>query len=98
MSYKKLQTNFERELLLSLIISLRSGKISSKKAKLIAGEFLTVLKNETTVEGFMSSLSKKAEFYTEIREAFLKAAAEYEKEMVDEKIGNVRNMLKGGVD
>lgn len=98
MSYKKLQTNFERELLLSLIISLRSGKISSKKAKLIAGEFLTVLKNETTIEGFMSSLSKKAEFYPEIREAFLKAATEYEKEMVDERIGNVRNMLKGGVD
>lgn len=80
-----------------LIFNMKKGRISSKRAQRVAQEFLSVLTNEGTVEGFMTSLSKKAEFYPEIREAFLKVALDYEKETVNEKIGNVRNILKGGL-
>ena len=46
----------------------------------------------------MEALSKKAEFYPEVREAFLTVAREYEKEMVDENLLKVRNLLKGGIN
>ncbi len=98
MTYKSLQTNFERELLFHLIFNMKQGRTSSVRAQEIAKEFLAVLKNEESAGGFMEALSKKAEFYPEVREAFLTVAREYEKEMVDENLLKVRNLLKGGIN
>lgn len=98
MTYQLLQTNFERELLFHLIFNMKRGKISSKRAQEVAQEFLKILKSEESVEGFMKSLSKKSEYYPEIREAFLTVALEYEKENVKERLEQVRMLLKGGVN
>ncbi len=98
MTYKALQTNFERELLFHLIFNMKQGRTSSARAREIAREFLSVLKAEEDAQGFMNSLSKKAEYYPEMRSAFLTVASEFEKEMVDENLERVRNMLKGGIN
>lgn len=77
---------------------MKQGRTSSKRAREIAKDFLSVLRSENDAQGFMNSLSKKAEFYPEIRSAFLTVASEYEKEMVDENLERVRNILKGGIN
>lgn len=98
MTYKLLQTNFERELLFHLIFNMKKGKITNARAREVSKEFLATLHSEESVGGFMQALSKKAEFYPEIREAFLTVASEYEKEMVNENLDRVRNILKGGIN
>ena len=98
MTYKTLQTNFERELLFHLIFNMKQGRTSSARAREVARDFLSVLKNEHNAQGFMNSLAKKAEYYPEMRSAFLTVAAEYEKEMVDENLERVRSILKGGIN
>lgn len=98
MTYQTLQTNFERELLFHLIFNMKKGRITKARAQKVAKAFLQVLKKEQTIEGFMSSLSKEAQFYPEIREAFLTAIKEYEKEHVQENLEKVRQVLKGGVN
>lgn len=98
MTIKTLQTNFERELLFHLIFNMKKGVTSSERAREIAKEFLITLKREDSTTGFMGALSKKAEFYPEIREAFLTVALEYEEDTVEENLERVRNLLKGGVN
>lgn len=98
MTYKVLQTNFERELLFHLIFNMKQGRTSSKRAREIARDFLSVLRSENDAQGFMSSLSKKAEFYPEVRSAFLTVASQYEKDTVDENLARVRALLEGGIN
>lgn len=98
MTYKTLQTNFERELLFHLIFNMKKGRTSQARAQEIANEFLSVIKTEYEVTGFMNRLSKKAEFYPEIREAFLTVAKDYERDMVDKNLEKVRAILKGGLN
>lgn len=81
-----------------LIFNMKKGVTSSDKAQEIAKEFLETLKSEESVSGFMGALSKKAEFYPEIREAFLTVATEYEKDSVEENLARVRGILKGGIN
>ncbi len=94
MTYKKLQTNFERELLFCLIFNMKKGQITRERGQQVSREFLQVLKNETTIEGFMQNLSRKAEFYPEIREAFLIVAEEFEAENIKENLIIVRERLR----
>ena len=93
MTYKTLQTNFERELLLHLITNMRKGSITTNKAKAVAKSFLEILKTEETIAGFMDHLSKVSQFYPEIREAFLIFASDYETENVRESLQNTRNTI-----
>lgn len=96
MLYKQLQTNFERELLFHLIFNMKKGRTSTLRAKEIAREFLVTLRSAENPQEFMNALSKKAEFYPEVRDAFLTVVKEYEKALVDENLEKVRKMLKGG--
>ena len=98
MTYKALQTNFERELLFHLIFNMKKGNITKGQGQTVAKEFLEVLRSEANSEGFLNSISKKAQLYPEIREAFLIVAKEYETESVNEKILKVREVLKGGLN
>jgi hypothetical protein len=77
---------------------MKKGKITKERGQKVAKAFLNVLKNEQTIDGFVGSLSREAQFYPEIREAFLTAIAEYEKENVQENLEKVRNILKGGIN
>jgi hypothetical protein len=95
MTYKTLQTNFERELLFHLIFNMKKGKLTKERAQIVAKDFLEVLKSETSIDGFMGSISRKAQIYPEIRDAFLTIATEYEKENVKERLENVRHSFAG---
>ncbi len=97
MTYKTLQTNFEKELLFHLIFSLKRKKIAKEQGQKIAKEFLEVLRNAENPESFLQEISKIAPYYIEIRESFLKVVPEYEEENVEEKLTNVRQILKGGI-
>ncbi len=96
MTYKTLQTNFEKELLFHLIFSLKRKKITKDQGQKIAKEFLEVLRCADNPEDFLQGISKIAPYYLEIRESFLKVVPEYEKENVEERLINVRQILKGG--
>jgi hypothetical protein len=98
MTYKTLQTNFERELLFHLIFNMKKGRITKARGQKVAKAFLQVLKTEQTIEGFINTLSKEAQFYPEIREAFLISVGVYEKENVQENLAKVRQILKGGAN
>jgi len=97
MTYKALQTNFEKELLFHLIFSLKRKKITKEQGQKIAKEFLTVLHEADSAQSFMDKISKIAPYHLEIRETFLKVAPEYEKEDVAERLVNLRQTLKGGI-
>lgn len=93
MTYKKLKTNFERELLFQIIQNLRKEKLTHDKAQSLAKEFLPLLKAESSEE-FIKSLAKLAETHNEILEAYLIAVKDYEKESVEEGLDTVRKSLK----
>lgn len=96
MTYKTLQTNFERELLFHLIFNLKKKRITKAQGQKIAKEFLTILHEADSAKDFMDQISKIAPYHLEIRETFLKVAPEYEKEDVEERLSNIRQTLKGG--
>lgn len=97
MTYKTLQTNFERELLFHLIFSLKRKKITKEQGQKIAKEFLSVLRSANNPENFMEQIAKIAPYYLEIRETFLKVIPEYEEENVKDRLQNIRQTLKGGI-
>ena len=98
MTYKTLQTNFERELLFHLIFNLKKKKITKERGQIIAKEFLRVLHDSDSAVSFIEKISKISPYYMEIRETFLKVASEYEKENVEERLIKVREVLKGGIN
>lgn len=93
MTFKTLKTNFERELLFQIITNLRRKKLSQKGASYIAKDVLLKIKEESTEESFLQSVSGLGEKYPEVMEAFIKSAYEYEKEFKAEKIEEVKNSL-----
>lgn len=95
MTYKTLQTNFERELLFQIIYNMRLKKISYRRAKEVSKVFLPVLKSEG-IEEFIKELSVLSRNYPEIMEAFIITVRQYENEKVEEDLLKVRSKLKGG--
>lgn len=93
MTYKTLQTNFERELLLQVITGLRQKKFSNDYAKRIAKAFLPALNSENP-DQFMDSLTKMSYRYPEIMNAFIPVAKDYEKEMVSVNLEKVRSEME----
>ncbi len=96
MTYKKLQNNFERELLFQIITRIRRGQISSLRARRIAQAFLPVLKNEDP-ENFITTLNKLCYGYPEMLEAYIKAVKEYEDEEVMEGLVLARTHIKRAI-
>ncbi len=92
MTYKTLQTNFERELLFQIIQNLRHKKLTHEEAKIVAQRFMPVLKSETAQE-FIESLAKLAQYHPEILEAFIKTIREYEKDEVANTLSRARVCL-----
>lgn len=95
MTYKTLQTTFERELLYHIITNVRERRLTGTGAKEIAGSFLPLL-NSVTVEEFIEKLSKLSRSHNEIREAFIVTVSKYEKEELTKKLIEVRSELRGG--
>lgn len=94
MEYKTLLTNFQRELLFSIILNMRKGKIDKKQAKKIAKVVLPAFKSES-IEAFFKEIERISKYSPEISEAFVKTLEEYEKETLEEKIKIVRQSLGG---
>lgn len=95
MTYKKLQSTFQKELLYQIITNLRNKKLSHNRAKRTAQVFLPVLKSEDE-KIFLDALTKLSYSYPEILEASIVAVGEYEKEKIIEELIRVRHGLKGG--
>lgn len=95
MTYKKLQTTFERELIFEIVMNLRKGTLSYEGSKRIAKAFMPVIKNQTA-EDFIKSLMVLCRYFPEITDAFIKAYGEFEKEDTALTLNVVRDELKGG--
>lgn len=93
MTYKTLQTNFERELLFQIITLLRNKKITNVRSKQIAQVFLPML-SLSSADEFIEKLAKMSYNYPEIMEAFIIAVRMYEKENVSEGLAQVRNEIQ----
>lgn len=95
MTYNKLKTNFERELIVRVITNLRRKNISEVRAKKIAQVFLPTLKSESAEE-FCEELSKLGRHYPEIMEAFIVTFTQYEKETVTTNLQRIRAEFENG--
>lgn len=96
MTYKKLQNNFERELLFQIITKIRRAQISSIRARKIAQAFLPALKSKDA-ETFIGILNKLCYGYPEMLEAYIKAVKEYEDEKVTEGLVKARTNIKRAI-
>ncbi len=96
MDYKTLQINFERELLLQIVISMREKKLDKKGAKKVAKAFMPAM---TSVDeaAFINKTARLCEFFPEILEAFLKTIKEYDEELKNKNLKLTREeLVKGG--
>ncbi|MDO8269534.1 MAG: hypothetical protein Q7T54_02585 [Candidatus Levybacteria bacterium] len=93
MTYQKLQTTVQRELLYQIITNLRNKRLSHSRAKRTAQVFLPILKSED-VSIFLNALTKISYSYPEILEASIVAVGAYEKEKVTAGLSSVRNFLQ----
>ena len=92
MTFKKLKTNFERELLFQIIQNLRKNKLTHDDAQNLAKEFLTLV-NSGTSEEFMVKLSRLSETHAEILEAFIVTVGDYEKDHISECLKTARKNI-----
>lgn len=92
MEYKTLLTNFQRELLFSIILNMRKGKIDKKQSKKIAKIVLPAFKSES-IEAFFKEIERISKYSPEISEAFVKTLKEYEVKTIDERLNKVRKDL-----
>lgn len=95
MTYKNLQTTFERELLFQIIQGLRSGKIGHAMARVMAKSFLPTLKSGNEEE-FVDNVSKICQVSPLLSSAFISTIQKYEKEKVAMQLEHVRQEIKGG--
>ncbi len=72
-TYKK---DIERELMVKIIMGLRHGSLSQKKAQTIAQEYLVLMSAKNTDELF-ECMGKLIEKYAEMLEVYIKTASEY---------------------
>jgi hypothetical protein len=88
--YKK---DIERELMIKIIIGLRHGKITERKAEELAKEYMSLVSVQSTEELFRG-LSQKIEKHSEILEVYLKTATEYFGQKKDEYLQKGREYMK----
>lgn len=96
MTYAKLKTNIERELLMVLIMGLRYKKISSIRAKEVSRKMLETLKTSSTSIEALDSISKICERYPELVEPYIKVAKKYEEEDKQQKLNGISFYLQSG--
>lgn len=92
MTFKKLKTNFERELLFQIIQNLRKERLTHDSAQSLAKEFLPLLRSETS-EDFINKVSKLSEKHPEILEAFLISVKDYEKDHITDSLETARTKI-----
>ncbi len=93
MDYKKLQINFERELLLQIVISMREKKLDKKGAKKVAKAFMPAMASIDEA-AFIEKTARLCEFYPEILEAFLKTIKEYDEELKTKNLKLTREGIR----
>lgn len=90
MTYQKLKTNIEKELLMVLIMGLRHDNISKARAKIISSVLLKVIKGSTSSDDVLDKFSKLCQVYPEMVDPYIKVAKKYEEEDKSERLSNLR--------
>ena len=83
---------FEREMLIKIIIGLRYGKISNEQAQVLAKEYLNA-SNEGTEEKILSRLFSLIEKYTDMLELYIQLANKYFSEKREQVLTMTREYL-----
>lgn len=92
MEYKSILTNFQRELLFSIILHMKRGRIDKKQAKKIAKIVLPAFKSKSTEE-FFKEIERISRYSPEISEAFVKTLKVYEDQTLDKRLRTIRKDL-----
>ncbi len=79
----------QRDLLISMVMSLRHGKISEDKAQRLAQDFL-IVKESKTLEDFVKELSKLIPNYPEAHEVYIKHAPSFYDTMAQNKLSHMQ--------
>lgn len=75
-NFEQFKKDVERELMVKIIMGLRHGRISQRKAEILAQEYLQISSVSNTDELFRQ-MSQLIEQYSEMLEVYLKTATEY---------------------
>lgn len=94
MTYKKLRTDLERELLLTLIVGMKRNKISDKRAQMISKSFLQIMKSTDDKRELVNRVSILCQTYPEIVDGYLKTARKFEEEETSIKLLEVKAYLE----
>lgn len=92
---EKFISDFERDLLLRIILNLRHKEISLKRAKMLAREFLEILPIEQK-EDFMKKMKELGKTYREVMDLYIKYAALYHEDRKQEVIAATQVFLRNG--
>lgn len=92
MDYKTVQNNFQRELMVQIILKLKRKEISTSYARRIA-QIVVPLKKLPTVEDFFKEITLNYTKSNEIRDAYLTTLKGYEDFVKDERLKEVRTNL-----
>lgn len=83
----------QRDLLISMVMSLRHGKISEDRAQQLARDFMEVKKSDT-LEDFVQELSKLIPDYPEAHEVYIKHAPAFYETMTKNKLSHMREYFE----
>lgn len=92
MDYKTLKTNFQRELLVQIVLKLKRKEISTKYVQRIA-QIIVPLKKLPTLEEFLKEVALNSTRSPEIRDAYITTLKGYEDIVKDERLKEVRTNI-----
>ena len=92
-NFDEFKKDVEREIMIKIIIGLRYGKISQKKAEVLAQEY-TRLMQLTSADELFSQMAHIITQYTEMLEVYLKVASEYFSQKKEYVLSEARKYLQ----
>ena len=92
-NFEEFKKDVEREIMIKIIMGLRYGKISQKKAEVLAQEYTRLMQFKNTDELF-SQMANIVEKYSEMLEVYLKVASEYFSQKKEYVLSETRRYLQ----
>lgn len=83
---------FEREMLIKIIIGLRYGKISNEQAQQLAGEYLMAVREENA-ENILSKIYTMAGTFNDILELYIRLASKHFTEKKEQILTQAREYM-----
>jgi hypothetical protein len=87
--------DFERDVLVKIVISLRHGKMTKERSRDLARGILNIFKNEKTDLVF-EGINRLSQSHPDILDIFINRGYEYDEREKEEKLNQIVLYFKGG--